>query len=76
MSIITLINRTGDQTIATWDVLTEAESVVAAKEVFDKHRKQGCAAFDVSGGQGSGKLIHEFDPNAEKIVMMLPIVGG
>jgi hypothetical protein len=50
--------------------------VDAAKALFDSLKKKRYFAYTVKGDGGKGRVIHEFDPDAEKIIMALPMRGG
>jgi hypothetical protein len=58
-----------------WDADKEAE-VEAAKDTFDKLREKGYFAYKVKKKGGRGKVITKFDPQAEKIILALPMRGG
>lgn len=58
-----------------WDA-DEEDEVKVAKGTFDKLREKGYFAYKVKKGGGKGKMITAFDPNAEKIIMALPMRGG
>ena len=59
-----------------WDRTKPAE-VEEARRTFDSLRKKGYTAFHVKGKDGSqGEVMREFDPDAERLIMTLPIAGG
>ena len=58
-----------------WDA-DEEDEVKVAKNTFNKLRKKGYFAYKVKKGGEKGKVITEFDPDAEKIIMALPMQGG
>lgn len=58
-----------------WDADKTAK-VQAAKDTFDKLKDQGYFAYKVKKKGGKGKVITVFDPDAEKIIMALPMQGG
>lgn len=78
---ITGPNHRGDATI-TWDSRSTSE-VEAARDMFSSLRGRGHLAYKAGDGTpGSGRdyskgdQITEFDPRAERIVMVAPIQGG
>lgn len=75
-SIMSEINETGD-TKVLWDK-DNADEVAAARATFDKLVTKGRhAAFAVKGKDGAkGARIHEFDPDAERIILVPQIAGG
>ncbi len=58
-----------------WDADEEAE-VKIAKGAFNKLRKKGYFAYAVKRDGDKGEVIREFDADAEKIIMALPMQGG
>jgi hypothetical protein len=59
-----------------WD-RTKPDEVAAAKATFDSLIKKGYAAFAVKDNDGNkGDKIKDFDPNAERIIMVGPMAGG
>lgn len=74
-SVMSEINESGDTKIM-WDADNE-EEVQAAREMFNKLVTHGRhAAFAVKRTGGKGGRIREFDPEAEKIILVPQIVGG
>jgi hypothetical protein len=69
-----VLNGTGDAE-STWDPAIPAE-VDAARAMFDSLRGRGYLAYTATEGGGKGDILHEFDPEAGRIVMSRPIVGG
>jgi hypothetical protein len=54
-----------------------ADEVEMAKDMFDKMKKKGYAAFRVTGKKGEqGEQMLNFDPDAERIIFTKPLVGG
>ena len=75
MSELAILDKSGDVKVA-WDT-GNAEEVAFARRAFVEQRKKGFAAFRVSGANWrKGEAITEFDPEAERIIMTPPIVGG
>ena len=60
---------------ATWDPDVEAE-VSEARHVFDTLRAKGYFAYKVRDGGKKGRVIDEFEPAAERIIMAPPMAGG
>jgi hypothetical protein len=70
-----ILDSTGD-TKVIWDA-DNADEVAAAKAQFDALKKKGFAAFKVKGVTGAkGAKIDEFDPDAEKMILVPPMAGG
>jgi hypothetical protein len=67
-------NATGD-TRMTWDAYNEDE-VDQARTTFENLKAKGYFAYKVKKKGGKGKVVDEFDPEAEKIIMALPMRGG
>jgi hypothetical protein len=54
-----------------------ADEVEMARKQFAEFKKKGFAAFSVKGKNGDKDVqIHEFDPSAERIIFIPPMVGG
>jgi len=63
----------GDKTLAEWDTETvSAQRLAAIEKEFNDKMAQGWFAADVS--DKGGVLIHEFDPDAE--ILLIPRVQG
>ncbi len=59
-----------------WDE-DKPDEVAAARATFEKAKKRGLAMYKMSRfGSKKGEQLHEFDPSAEKIIGMAPMVGG
>lgn len=69
-----VMDHTGD-TKLMWD-RTRPDEVDAARDTFNKLRAKGYLAYTVKPDGGSGTVITEFDPLAEKIILSPPVVGG
>lgn len=72
--VMSEMNEQGDTKI-TWDRDNEDE-VAAARASFDLLRGKGFSAFSVGRTGRKGKLITEFDPDAERILLVPQIAGG
>jgi hypothetical protein len=58
-----------------WDKAKRAE-VDAARKLFAELKDKRYLAYAVKKSGEKGEIIREFDPDAEKIIMAPPIVGG
>lgn len=59
-----------------WD-RNNADEVANAKQTFDNLRKKGYLAFRVTGKDGEkGEQMTEFDPTAERMIMVPQMRGG
>lgn len=52
------------------------DEVAAAKTRFDELRRQGYMAYTVNKAGDQGVVLHDFDPEAERIIMHKQTVGG
>jgi hypothetical protein len=69
------LDESGDTKII-WDRTKKVE-VDMAREVFKKARKEGYMSYKVTGKDGAkGEIMHEFDPEAERIILAPPLQGG
>lgn len=74
-SVMAVMDKTGD-TKTIWDRNNEVE-VEAARAQFKIFRDKGYTAFKVVGKEGTkGEKMHDFDPNAERIIFAPPLVAG
>lgn len=69
-----IISTEGDTKII-WDK-NNAEEVAAAKKVFDDLKAKRFMSYKVDDKGDKSEVIREFDPNAEKLIMSPPLVGG
>lgn len=69
-----ILDTTG-HTKTTWDSDNEAE-VTAARASFDALTKKNYKAFRVKKDGSEGEPMKTFDPDAEKMILTPPIVGG
>ena len=74
MSEMRVIDVTGDSKII-WSRDNQDE-VDAARETFNRLKKKGHTAYSVDKSGEKGKVITEFDPDAEKIILAPRMVGG
>jgi len=69
------LNKTGD-TRVMWD-RGNSDEVAAARRQFTDLTKKGFIAYRAEGKDGDrGEVIREFDPNAERIILVKQLVGG
>lgn len=68
------LGRYGDLHVS-WNVDNE-EEVSTAKEMFSKKIKEGWSAFREKLSGTKGDRIKEFDPDAQRIILVPPITGG
>lgn len=64
----------GDMKI-NWDS-SKKDEVSGAREQFESFKKKGYIAYSVKKDGGQGKLMKEFDPDAELVIMSPAIMGG
>jgi hypothetical protein len=74
-NLLSIADPTGD-TRLMWDP-TDRDETKIARAAFDKAKARGMLAYSVNPKDGSkGQVIHEFDPQAEKIIMTKQLQGG
>lgn len=69
-----VMGRGGDTKIE-WDPDKKKE-VAEAKRTFESLIKEGYKAFLICDEGNKGSQMDKFDPEAERILMVAPIVGG
>lgn len=74
MGELRILGREGD-TKVIWDPSNDDE-VEAAEEQFDSLLDKGFLAFSVKKNGEKGKQIRDFDPEAGKVILIPPVVGG
>jgi hypothetical protein len=74
INTMAILDGTGD-TKVIWDPHNPDE-VEAARAQFDALRKKGFLAYTVNKKGDKGEVITKFDPDAEKIILSPPLVGG
>lgn len=72
--VLCTLDRTGDTRII-WDPENE-EEVENARRTFNELREKRFVAYAVRAGGGKGEVIRQFDPEAEKLILAPPLVGG
>lgn len=69
------LDRSGDVR-AMWD-RGNADEVASARRQFQDLAKKGYVAYRAEGKNGErGEVIREFDPDAERIILVKALVGG
>jgi hypothetical protein len=75
MGSMQVLDRTGD-TKVIWDK-NNPDEVENARRTFDELKAKGFLAYSVKGRDGEkGELLRTFDPDAERLIMSPPLVGG
>ena len=68
------MDRSGHTMLAEW-AATDPDSVQEAVRAFREELDRGYFAI-VSDGDGHAEQVHELPPQAELVIMRLPIAGG
>lgn len=75
MAEMAIMSKEGDSKLI-WDK-DNADEVANAKRTFDELKKKGFVAYSVQGKRGEkGEVLRQFDPEAERLIMAPPMVGG
>lgn len=74
MGEMAVLDSTGDTKII-WDS-SKPDEVDAARAMFETLTKKGYRAFSVKKNGDTDKIVSEFDPTIEKLIMVPRIVGG
>lgn len=74
MNELRVIDPTGD-TKTIWDP-SRPDEVENARETFRKLKAKGYIAYRVDQGGNKAEIMAEFDPQAGKVIMAPPVVGG
>lgn len=69
-----IMGRKGD-TRVTWNA-RDTDEVSNAKRTFDDLRAKRFLAFSVTETGGKGEQMDEFNPDAQKVIMVPPMAGG
>lgn len=72
--VMSILNSTGDSRFQ-WRK-TDPDETATARSRFDELRARGFAAFKVNAQGSKGEQIDAFDPTAERMIMVPPMVGG
>lgn len=71
---LAVMDKTGD-TKVMWNRDSAAE-VGIARDAFNKLKAEGYTAYSVKKNGEQNEVIREFDPKAEKLIMVPAMVGG
>jgi hypothetical protein len=74
MPELAIMDTTGDTKII-WNADNEDE-VDNARETFDRLKSKNYIAYSVGRAGRKDEVIRKFDPDAEKLIMVPPVVGG
>jgi len=74
MGEMSVMDGTGDTKII-WDS-GNTEEIENAHKTFKRMKKKGFIAYSVEGDGGKGKVLTEFDQDAERIILAPPLAGG
>ena len=74
MGTIHSMNRAGDSQFS-WDPTVPAE-VKHARGIFDEAIRQGFPVFRVRGRGAKGERLHDFEPEAERLIVVPAMMGG
>jgi hypothetical protein len=74
MNELAVMDRSGDVK-TMWDPRNGDEVEIARKQ-FDSLRKKGYLIYKVGKDGEKTTAIHEFDPDAGKLIAVPPVVGG
>ena len=72
--IIRVVDPSGDLKF-TWDA-DDPDEIAAIEDLFNEKIKDKWIAYSVKRSGKKGVVIKTFDPEAEKIIMAPPMVGG
>jgi hypothetical protein len=75
MSVMEIMGADTGHSRTIWEANNEAE-VAAARATFDSLTGQGYRAFHVKADGTEGRRMDEFDPAAEKMIMVPQLRGG
>ena len=73
-NILSIIDNSGD-TEYSWNINNEDE-IKIAKKTFKRFKAKNYVAYKTNSRGKKGEIINEFDPQAGKIIMVPPVVGG
>lgn len=74
MSRLIRLDQTGHTTLAEWTA-ADADAVEAAARAFRQELDRGYFGI-VSDGEGQAEQVRELPPDAELVILRLPIAGG
>jgi len=73
-SEMAIMDATGD-TKVIWNS-ENADEVGVARRTFNDLKKKGYVGYSVKKDGDKNEIIHDFDPNAEKLIMAPAMTGG
>jgi phosphoribosylformimino-5-aminoimidazole carboxamide ribonucleotide (ProFAR) isomerase len=71
---LNVLDQTGD--LKTMWNKENPDEVEAARKQFEELKAKKFLSFDVDKDGSKGKMIKEFNPHAEKLIMTPPLGGG
>ena len=74
MSRLIRLDQTGHTTLAEWTA-ADADAVEAAARAFREELDRGYFGI-VSDGEGQAEQVRELPPDADLVILRLPIAGG
>lgn len=74
MSEMRILDATGDTKII-WDK-NNRDEVDNARDTYKKMKDKGYMAYSVKEDGEKKKVVYEFDPDAEKLILTPPLRGG
>lgn len=74
MGELATMDQTGD-TKVIWSA-DNADEIANARRMFTDLRAKGFVGYSVKKNGEKNEIIHTFDPEAERIIMAPPMVGG
>jgi len=74
LSRLIRLDQTGHTTLAEWTA-ADADAVEAAARAFRQELDRGYFGI-VSDGEGQAEQVRELPPDAELVILRLPIAGG
>lgn len=70
-----IMDRIEGDRVVEWDVEV-APTVAECEEMFNAKRAEGYLGYSMDEKSGKGEMLLTFDPQAEEIVMSMPLVAG
>jgi agmatine/peptidylarginine deiminase len=69
-----VMDKSGDTKII-WNS-DNVDEVDHARDTFNSFKKKNYVAYSVGEGGKKDTVIHKFDPDVEKMILVPPVVGG
>jgi hypothetical protein len=73
-SVMAVMNASGDLK-CIWD-RTKPSEVEAVRAQFKDFKKKGYMAYKVTEGGNRGEILHDFDPDAQSVILAPALKGG